>query len=38
MENDDSQDELGVPFAGEYLERYTANLRRMPAVKDWRTI
>jgi hypothetical protein len=37
MHSNDPQEKPGVPFAGEYLKRYKANLRRMPEVKAWRT-
>ena len=37
MEGDDSQGNSGIPFAGEYLKRYEANVAKARAIKDWRT-
>jgi hypothetical protein len=37
MNSNDPQDKPGFPFAGEYLKRYRANLRRGQEIKEWRT-
>jgi DnaJ-class molecular chaperone len=37
MDVDDSPHKHGVPFAGEYLKRYEANIRRVTEIKEWRT-
>lgn len=37
MDVDDSPNKPGVPFAGEYLKRYEANIGRAPLIKEWRT-
>ncbi len=36
MRSHDPEEERGFPFAGEYLKRYEANLKRMIEVKAWR--
>lgn len=37
MARDELHKEKGVPFAGEYLERYESNLKKGIAIKAWRT-